>query len=45
MGHLETIAYTALDALRKEGAVDIAVQKQAMQALGTNPDKPNPTAL
>jgi pyruvate dehydrogenase E1 component len=41
----ETIAYAALDALRREGAVELAVQRQAMQALGLSLDKPSPMAV
>jgi len=38
----EHVAYAALDALRREGELDLAVQLQAREALGINADKTDP---
>lgn len=41
----EMIAFTALDALRREGDLDMSVQLEAMRAFGISPDKTNPMSV
>jgi pyruvate dehydrogenase E1 component len=38
----KSIAYAALAALAKDGAIQPAAVKKALKDLGVNPDKPNP---
>ncbi len=38
----KSIAYAALTALAKDGAIELAAVKKAIKDLGVNPDKPNP---
>lgn len=41
----ECIVYATLDALRRDGRVDLALQLKAMNELGLSPDKLNPMSI